>query len=69
MDTLKVWLTRMENRKNIPVDQLVVFFNQLDSKAVSIKGAGIFPVTYSFVASVSITQLFVFKKWFKALTI
>lgn len=54
MDKLRLWLSRKTNQKNIPVDQFVILLNELDSKAISVKGAGIFPITYSFNANVKL---------------
>lgn len=42
-----------ESRRQVPMDQLFLVTNQLDSHEVAIKAGGIFPITYSLVANVS----------------
>lgn len=42
------------NRVGIPMDQLFVITHELDANEVSIKASGIFPITYSLMANVSL---------------
>lgn len=56
MNTLKAWLSKEENRRGIPFDQLHMITNELDTYAVSIKGSDIFPITHSLVANVSFNK-------------
>lgn len=54
---LKEWLAIDENRKAIPSDLLLVIINELDTNMVAVKASGVFPITYSLAASVSLIHV------------
>lgn len=50
---MKRWLAIDENRKQIPVDELLLLLEELDSNKVAIKGRNDYPaITHSLVANV-----------------
>lgn len=58
MKRVKTWLSEESNRNQVRHDQLVIILNEVDTHSISVKGNGVFPVTYGLVANVSFSQLF-----------
>lgn len=56
---MKRWLSKPENRKEIPWDQLQIVLDQVNSNEIGIQGNGVFTITYGLVASVRICTLLI----------
>ncbi|ODM93117.1 hypothetical protein Ocin01_13561 [Orchesella cincta] len=52
MDGFKIWLSKDENRKTVPLDQLNVVLNEINTATVGIRGNNMFTITYSLLWSV-----------------
>lgn len=60
MSYLKTWLYCDSNRKNIPMDELYVTMNEVDSNIVAIKAGNVFSISYSLLANVSETKMLIY---------
>lgn len=56
MEAFRTWIKLAENRRGLNSDELHLLIHELDAHPVSIKGSGIFPITYSVVVNVSETK-------------
>lgn len=52
MCSLKVWISKPHNRKQVGLDELQIVLDEVNSNAVGIKASGIMTVTYGVVANV-----------------
>lgn len=53
MECLKQWITLESARQNIPPEEANLAMLEVDMNVISVKGWGIFPITYSMLAGVS----------------
>lgn len=61
MSSLKTWLRKKDNRKQLSLDDLTVMINDVDNNHVAIKAGNIFPITYSQVATVTVSYFEIHK--------
>lgn len=54
MASIKDWLAFQKNQKVVPVEQLTMVLNQIDTNAVALKGNNVFTITYSTLANVNL---------------
>lgn len=47
MDKLHNWLSRIDNRRSVPQEQLEIVKSDLQRHVIGIQGGGMFTITYS----------------------
>lgn len=58
METIKLWLTRNNNAKNVPSDEVSLVLHEMVIKDIGIRGSDLFTITFSLVAKVTFRIFF-----------